>query len=411
MSKFKFPKDWNNLKLQDIAIVQTGIAKNSKKILDSITLPYLRVANVQDGHLDLSEVKYVDVAKDKVDRYLLQEGDVLLTEGGDFDKLGRGTIWKNEIPKCVHQNHVFVVRVDQKRLLPYFLECVSSSYIGRTYFLSCSKQTTNLASINSTQLKQMPLTIPPLVEQEKIAEILGCWDIGIERLEKLIAAKQKMKKALMQQLLTGKKRFKEFEGQEWKTLKLIEIGVFSKGAGVSKSEVVAEGKPAVRYGELYTTHDIIIKTIQTFINDESSQLSKQINSGDILFAGSGETADEIGKSAAYLGEELAYAGGDIIIFSPDDNDSTYLAYVLNSEYVRKELRKLGQGNSVVHIYKYNLENLEVLLPSIKEQQKIASVLNAADKEIEILRKKLDELKNQKKGLMQKLLTGKIRVEI
>jgi type I restriction enzyme, S subunit len=227
MLRFKAPKTWFITRLGDVAEVQTGLALNSNQqdrhSNNPVRLPYLRVANVQDGHLDLSEIKYIDIPKDKVSRYLLQKDDVLMTEGGDFDKLGRGTIWKDEIPNCIHQNHIFVVRTQQDKLLPYYLECISGSHIGRTYFLNCSKQTTNLASVNSTQLKHMPLALPPLPEQKKIAEILGTWDTAIEKAERLIEAKKNLKKALMQQLLTGKKRFKEFKGSKWGYRKADEI--------------------------------------------------------------------------------------------------------------------------------------------------------------------------------------------
>lgn len=108
------PKDWRVMKLKKVAEIQTGLAKGKKNITDPVFLPYLRVANVQDGHLDLSEIKKIKVSRNKISRYSLKNGDVLLTEGGDFDKLGRGTVWRNEIPNCLHQNHIFVVRPDRK---------------------------------------------------------------------------------------------------------------------------------------------------------------------------------------------------------------------------------------------------------------------------------------------------------
>lgn len=213
MMRFALPKGWKKTRLSEIADVQTGIAKGKKNIVDPVTRPYLRVANVQDGHLDLEEIKTIEVSRHEVARFSLQVGDVLFTEGGDFDKLGRGTVWQDEIHDCLHQNHVFAVRMKNGHMLPHFLATYASSFWGKTYFLSCSKQTTNLASINSTQLKAMPLPLPPFPEQRKIVAILSTWDRAIELTEKLIAAKQRRKQALMQQLLTGKVRFKEFVKQ------------------------------------------------------------------------------------------------------------------------------------------------------------------------------------------------------
>ena len=135
-------------------------------------MPYLRVANVQDGFLDLSEIKMIEVSPDLIPKYTLQQGDVLFTEGGDYDKLGRGTVWNNEIPNCLHQNHVFAVRTNQSKLIPEFLSFQAGSYYGKQYFLRCSKQTVNLASINSTQLKSFPVLLPDLEEQREIIRLV-----------------------------------------------------------------------------------------------------------------------------------------------------------------------------------------------------------------------------------------------
>jgi type I restriction enzyme, S subunit len=166
------PMGWVEVSLEEVARVQTGLAKNSEKTpARPVTLPYLRVANVQDGNLDLSEVKMIVADEADVPRYSLADGDVLLTEGGDFDKLGRGCVWRSPIPQCLHQNHVFAVRPDQARVLPDYLAAYCGSAEGKRYFLSCSKQTTNLASINSSQLKSMPLPLPPITEQQRIVAV------------------------------------------------------------------------------------------------------------------------------------------------------------------------------------------------------------------------------------------------
>jgi type I restriction enzyme S subunit len=160
------PNHWHCIFLSDVATIQTGLAKGKKNIKNPIKLPYLRVANVQDGFLDLGKIRKIQVEKNMVERYLLRNGDILFTEGGDFDKLGRGTIWRDEIPECLHQNHVFAVRCDTNKLLPYLLASIASSPYGRRYFLLSSKQSTNLASINAKQLKRFPLPLPSIIEQK-----------------------------------------------------------------------------------------------------------------------------------------------------------------------------------------------------------------------------------------------------
>lgn len=196
----------------------------------------------------------------------------------------------------------------------------------------------------------------------------------------------------------------------WQETKLSDIGVFSKGVGISKEQLSESGYNAIRYGELYTKHNFQVKKIYSFIKDDVASQAKEIKYGDILFAGSGETIDEIGKSAAYLLEEKAYAGGDTIIFTPKNANSLFLSYFLNIGEGRKKLSEMGQGQSVVHIYKSEIEKLKLHLPPIDEQNRIVSVLETWDKLLEILTQKVEAKKQIKKGLMQDLLTGKKRLK-
>jgi len=196
---------------------------------------------------------------------------------------------------------------------------------------------------------------------------------------------------------------------DWKKLKLDTIGAFSKGAGVSKDELKTEGISAVRYGEIYTQHNTKVKTIGSLISKQSARSSKRIKRGDILFAGSGETIDDIGKSVAYLFDDECYAGGDIVIFSPIKDDSLFLSYLLNSQTLRRELRRLGQGQSVVHLYARDLRELKVSLPSKQEQQRIVEVLETWDQYLEMLDAKIELKKEAKKGLLKNLLAGNRRL--
>jgi type I restriction enzyme, S subunit len=202
--KLKVPNEWNIFPLKKIAEIGSGVTLGRNLIgANTIELPYLRVANVQDGYLDLTEIKTVRVIKDEVHRFLLQPGDVLMTEGGDFDKLGRGTVWTGEISPCLHQNHIFRVRTNRDYLYPDFLALVCSSSYGRHFFLLSSKQSTNLASINSTQLKAFPVPCPHKREQERIHEVLNFHDTRISAEETYLSKLQQIKKGLMHNLLTG----------------------------------------------------------------------------------------------------------------------------------------------------------------------------------------------------------------
>lgn len=159
------PKGWPIKSLGELADIASGVAKGKKyEGQKTITLPYMRVANVQDGHLVLDEVKTITVSEDDARRYTLKPGDVLLTEGGDPDKLGRGAVWQGEVPECIHQNHVFRVRPDPT-VTPLYLSAIIGSERGKRYFLRAAKQTTGIATINMSQLKAFPVLVPPLAVQ------------------------------------------------------------------------------------------------------------------------------------------------------------------------------------------------------------------------------------------------------
>lgn len=201
-------EDWPTVELHTVAQVRTGVAKGKKGLKDPVKLPYLRVANVQAGHIDLREVKTIEVEASQVERYALHAGDVLMTEGGDFDKLGRGDVWLGQIAPCLHQNHVFAVRPDPRKLNPHYLAEFASSEQGRRYFLGCAKRTTNLASINSSQLKAFPVPLPSLEQQAVIAAIAASVNAKIKLLEAKRHEQEKLKRGLMQKLLTGEWRVK-----------------------------------------------------------------------------------------------------------------------------------------------------------------------------------------------------------
>ncbi|NLP35051.1 MAG: restriction endonuclease subunit S, partial [Clostridiales bacterium] len=179
---------------------------------------------------------------------------------------------------------------------------------------------------------------------------------------------------------------------DWKTKKLGELGTFLKGKGIAKSETKANGLPCIRYGEIYTHHHYYIKEFYSFIDEETAKKSIEIRKGDILFAGSGETMGEIGKSVAFIHDEKAYAGGDIIILRTQGVNSQYLAFALNEGRLAKERAKLGQGHSVVHIYSKELKELVVNLPPDIEQQKIADIISIWDKAIELKEKLIEQKK-------------------
>lgn len=179
----EIPLIWTWTQLVNVAEVIGGVTKGRKlKGKKTITLPYLRVANVQDGYLDLSEVKTIEVLPGDLEKYRLIRNDILFTEGGDRDKLGRGTVWNDEVRDCIHQNHIFRARAFDKYVLPAYISLFTKSELARVYFFENASQTVNLASINMTTLGNVPVAVPPFEEQKEI----------VRRVEQLYAVADKI---------------------------------------------------------------------------------------------------------------------------------------------------------------------------------------------------------------------------
>ncbi|MFD5867535.1 restriction endonuclease subunit S [Corynebacterium sp. NPDC060344] len=172
-------KEWHVVRLGNLGSVQSGIALGSKKYSEGKEYPYLRVANVQDGSLDLSNVKTLRIPESVAIKYKVPENSVLMTEGGDRDKLGRGTIWRNEISDCLHQNHIFAFRCGN-RITPEYLSFVLESQPARMYFDLTASQSTNLATTSSFKVKSFPLPLPPLDEQRRIVDHLDAETVKID---------------------------------------------------------------------------------------------------------------------------------------------------------------------------------------------------------------------------------------
>jgi type I restriction enzyme S subunit len=200
------PASWELMPLKRLAEVQTGVTLGGARPNNAIDVPYLRVANVQTGGLDLGEIKTVPIEPQDVARYLLRIGDVLMTEGGDIDKLGRGCIWSGEVEGAIHQNHVFAVRCGF-RLLNRFLVYVMESPVGRVYFEITAKRSTNLASTNSTTLRNFTFAVPPPDEQQRIADHLDEQTAKIDALilktRRFIELAKERRAALVTAAVTG----------------------------------------------------------------------------------------------------------------------------------------------------------------------------------------------------------------
>ena len=214
----RVPEHWQLLRLKNVAHVQTGLTLGKDyRGTRTTSRPYLRVANVQEGCLDLTHVKSIDVPLNEADRATLLTGDVLMTEGGDIDKLGRGCVWRDEISKCLHQNHIFAVRCKHGLLSPEFLVGLMASQHGRAYFELTAKQTTNLASTNSSTLRAFPMPLPVLEEQVAIHTVLSeetnAMDHAMGQAEREIDLMREYRTRLIADVVTGKIDVREEEAR------------------------------------------------------------------------------------------------------------------------------------------------------------------------------------------------------
>lgn len=404
----KPPKGWKIERLDKLAEVQTGIAKGAQKQRPMVSLPYLRVANVQDGHVDLTEMKVIDVPERKVSRFLLRRGDLLMTEGGDFDKLGRGCIWEGQIDPCVHQNHVFAVRVTSPELHNEFLEKLTASPWGRRYFLSCSKQSTNLASVNTSQLKAFPVLLPPLPEQKRIAAILGAWDKAIEKVQTLAAKKSSRLIALRRQLLTGTRRFAKLGRGKWRRHQLSEIlkHIF-RPVNWSPKEMFRLISIRRRCGGLFRREDLLGADYKTTDLHE-------IRTGDFLVS----KRQVVHGAWAMVTKEFSgcHVSKEYSILANKAPDVLYMPFFDWLSHEQRMWHLAFLASDGVHREKLIFDSKDFLRhyielpPTIEEQERIVQVLDACDREIHLLESELEALKQQRRGLMQKLLTGEIPVK-
>ena len=207
----EIPKEWRKTQLRHCAAIKSGITLGKSYSKDTVLIerPYLRVANVQGGYVDLNDLATIEVTPDEDLKYRLHSGDVLMTEGGDRDKLGRGCVWHGEIEPCLHQNHVFAVQTNEAVLLPEFLEYLTASDVGRSYFDVTAIKTTNLACTSSSKVLAFTIPLPPIEEQIEIVGFIKKRSLELNKLimkkEMLVQELESYKKSLIYEVVTGKR--------------------------------------------------------------------------------------------------------------------------------------------------------------------------------------------------------------
>lgn len=394
------PNGWEVKKLGEV--VEKSFYGTSNPTKKNGKYPVLKMANLDNGKVVLSNIEFIDLTDEEFNKIKLIKDDILFNRTNSEELVGKIAIFDLDI-NCVAASYIVIFRINQNISLPLYLNFLLNTDIYKNNVKQFISKGVSQCNINQNTLQNhLNILLPPLAEQEKIAEILSLWDKAIEQTKELIAYKEKQKKGLMQNLLTGKKRLHGFT-DKWKTYIVKELGlvITGKTPSTEKNEY---------YGDEFlfiTPTDIHYKyTTKTERNLSKSGLnkSKLIPKNSVLIT----CIASIGKNT--INKSDCAINQQINAIVPNNNfyyEYIYYYMTFNSPYLLKFAGK--SATSIIN--KTTFEEIDVTIPPLDEQKAIADILCKADEEIELLNKQLDLYTEQKKGLMQNLLTGKVRVTV
>ncbi len=406
------PKGWELSSIGKISDVSSGgtPSRNNEAYWNG-NIPWVTTAEVQFKIIEDTVEKITEEGLANSSAKLFPAGTILMAMYGQGKT--RGQVAKLGIDASTNQACAAIVLHTGYEVDFYYQFLISQYENIREMANSGGQQ-----NLSGGIVKSIPVPVPPLTEQKKIAKILSTWDNAISVTEKLLTNSQQQKKALMQQLLTGKKRLLDERGVrfsgEWKYTIFGNLGDTYTGLTGKTKEDFGAGKPYIPYINIFKNSRIDIQNLEYVqVNDDERQ--SVVKYGDIFFTTSSETPEEVGMSSVLL-EEVSEVFLNSFCFGFRLNNfetliPKYARYLFRSEHVRRQISTLGQGATRYNLSKRQLIKLELKLPCVEEQQKIAAVLSAADAEISTLEKKLACLRDEKKALMQQLLTGKRRVKV
>jgi type I restriction enzyme S subunit len=419
------PEEWETKILGEFFEFKNGL--NKEKEFFGYGTPIINYMDVnKKGSLMLDDINgKVSLSESEIQRFNIKKGDVFFTRTSEtIDEIAYSTVLVEDVKDGVFSG--FVLRARPRKLGELdinFTKYCFSTYIARKEIMSKSTFTTR-ALTNGRFLSEVNLLIPPLPEQHKIAKILSTWDKAIALQDRLIKQKQALKKGLMQDLLTGKQRFPGFE-EEWSTPIINEVFNFIKTTSFSRAQLNYSDK-----NQIYYIHygDIHSKYKKPILDLEETQEIPKLNSdiklpnsiqylknGDVIIADASEDYNGVGKAIELqnVNEKKVISGLHTFALrdKKDLTTSGFRAYIFKNPLVKKALKTIATGSKVYGISKGNVQKFQIVLPSIEEQKKIASVLSNFDTEIEKLITHKESLIQQKQGLMQQLLSGEKRVKI
>ena len=395
----EFDGSWNKLKISEVTEYLVDGTHFSPKSTEG-EYKYITSKNIRNEGLDLTNISYISAEEHEqiYKRCKIQLGDILLTKDG----ANTGNCCLNTLDeKFSLLSSVAVLRGKKSQFKNEFILQIFQSELGQNTIIS-SMSGQAITRITLTKLKDYSFYFPPIQEQTKIASFLSAVDEKISQLNQKHALLSQYKQGMMQKLFSQQIRFKADDGSEfgaWEETKFEKIGTFLKGKGISKADININGKtPCIRYGELYTSYgEVISKVISaTNLPIENLILSKK---NDVLIPASGETQIDIAIASCVLHDNVALSG-DLNIFRTKES-GVFLSYLICS-YLKMQIAQLVQGNSVVHLYSSQLKGVELNLPCLEEQTKIANFLSTIDRKIAVVAQQIEQAKVWKKGLLQQM---------
>ncbi|MGN5134299.1 restriction endonuclease subunit S [Aeromonas veronii] len=408
------PKGWKKTHLK---CVISGAIKNGYSPLPaSTTTGYwvLSLGAFTDHGINPLEIKPV-VVDEKVKQALLSGGDFLVSRSNTPNKVGRSIRFKNEVQNCSYPDLMMRFCIDTTKADPDFIEIKLKSTEVRQYYKSCAAgSSSSMVKINKAVVENTPLLLPSFPEQKKIAKILSTWDKAISTTEQLLANSQQQKKALMQQLLTGKKRLLDNNGVRfsgaWNLFSLKSICEFIKDGTHGTHIRYESGVPLLSAINITKEGQIDFDGAPFISNEDYEKIHSkyQISMGDILIT----VVGTLGRVALVETDSKFTLQRSVAILRIKENISNkFMKQIFSAPEFTETLVKKSNSTAQAGVYLGELAKICIRIPEFEEQQKIAAVLSTADKEISALQQKLDALKQEKKALMQQLLTGKRRVTV
>lgn len=389
------PEEWKGPPLNDVIVTsEYGL---SEKTSSDGNIPIAGMKHIADGRVTTSDCSRIQMQDKDAKRYYLNKGDLLFNRTNSLEHVGKlGIVSKNE--KTVFASYLVRLLVDTKTTNSQYLAYYFNLTDTRNHLRRLATPGASQFNINASELKKrIYIPLPPLPEQEKIAEVLECWDEGIQTLEDLIEQKRLRKKGLMQQLLIGKKRLPGFS-EDWKEVHLGDVFKERREPKHNHLPLLA-----------ITGNRGIIPADEVNKKDSSNadkSKYKRICPGDI---GYNTMRMWQGVSAVSPLEGIVSPAYTICI-PGKELDVTFIGYLFKTTPVIFRFWRYSQGlvDDTLNLKFPAFAQIKITIPSIDEQQAIAGVLRTADEEIQLLEEELDALREQKKGLMQKLLTGEVR---